>query len=260
MSDLVYLYGIVPHDAVAPSNLTGIGGRPVTLLAVGNVRAAISHVPADEFGAEPIETNLQDIGWVAEQGIAHENVVAWFVDHGEILPVPLFTLYSGDDSVRSTLSSQSAQLDSELARLAHKREWDLKIAIDPAEAERHAGALSPRIAELEREANEANPGKRYLLERKRNDLVKSETRNAARSLADDVLAAAKALSVEQRVLPIPQTTDDLPVILHAALLVEREREVELIGRLEATKHELAAKGLSVSFSGPWAPYRFTVSK
>jgi hypothetical protein len=230
---------------------------PVNLLPVGEVRAVVSYVPADVYDADSIETRLQDLSWVAEQGVGHETVVAWFVDHSEILPASLFTLYSGDDALRGAMSKRSTQLASELARLKNKREWDVKISVNEKELERHAAALSPRIAELEQEAAAAAPGKRYLLERKRNDLLKTETRSAANALANDAFAAVKAIAVDHRVLPIPRTTDDLPVILHGALLVERERETDLVVALEDASQRLEGRGLTVAFSGPWAAYRIT---
>jgi hypothetical protein len=255
VSDLTYLYGFVPTDA-SPPNLMGIGGRPVSLVDVGGVFAAISHVPADIYAAERVEPRLQDLGWVAEQGVAHETVVAWFVDHSEILPVSLFTLYSGDAALRAAVSPRAAQLAAELDRLNNKREWDLKISFDEREAERYAASLSPRIAELEREAAQATPGKRYLIEKQRADLLKTETRTAAHTLAQTALDAAGPFTQEVLTLPIPRT-DELPVILHAALLVERSVEVELVAMLEQQTRRLASKGLALAFSGPWAPYRFT---
>jgi len=257
VSDLVYLYGFVPADAPAPTRLTGVAARPVTLVPVGDVSAAVSYVPAATYAADNIEARLQDLSFVAEQGVSHETVVAWFVDHSEILPASLFTLYSGDDALRSATAAHSRHIADELERLKNKREWDVKFSIDEREAEKHAAALSPVIAELEKEAAASAPGKRYLLERKRTDLLKSETRNAALALAKDAFASLSSMALAHRVLPIPHTTDDLPVILHGALLVERVRETDLVVELEDMSARLNAKGVNLAFSGPWAAYRFT---
>jgi hypothetical protein len=132
----------------------------------------------------------------------------------------------------------------------------VKVTFDEREAEQHAASLSPRIAELEREAAQASPGKRYLLAKQRADLLKTETRAAAHALAQEALAAAGPFTQEVLTLPIPRT-DDLPVILHAALLVERAVEVELVTMLEQQARRLESRGLALAFSGPWAPYRFT---
>jgi hypothetical protein len=257
VSDLVYLYGFVPSDAAAPSDLIGIGGRAVELLRTAGFQAALSRVPQQTYDPERIETRLQDLSWVAEQGVAHESVVAWFVDNAQILPVPLFTMYSGDDALKQTVAQRAASIETELARLHGKREWDIKVSFNESDLEQHAAALSPRIAELDAEVAAASPGKRYLLQKKRADLLKSESRKAAREQAQQVLDAASSLVVETRTLPIPRTADELPVIAYAAHLVERNREGNLIALLETESARLKTLGMDLTFSGPWAPYRFT---
>ena len=257
MSELIYLYGFVPAGASAPANTSGVGGGAVEVVDVGAVAAAVSRVSAQDYDPQRIEAHLQDLSWVAEQGVAHETVVAWFVDHSEILPVPLFTLYSGIAAMQKEIAPKVAEISAELARLANKREWDVKISFNEADLERHASALSPRLAELEQEANAASPGKRYLLQKKRADLLKAETRKAAHDIAGDVLQQTAAVAIERRSLPIPRTADELPVIAYAALLVERDRESDLIDILERQATHLQSLGMALAFSGPWAPYRFT---
>ena len=257
MSDLVYLYGFVPSDAAAPENLTGIGGRSVELIPAAGFQAALSRVPQQTYDPARIETRLQDLSWVAEQGIAHEGVVAWFVDHAQILPVPLFTMYSGDEALKQSVLQRAASIDAELVRLRGKREWDIKVSFNENELEQHAAALSPRIAELDEEIAAAAPGKRYLLQKKRSDLLKAESRRAAREQAQQVIDATSTFVSDKRTLPIPRTADELPVIAYAALLVERNREAELIGLLDAESARLKSLGMDLTFSGPWAPYRFT---
>ena len=253
----MYLYGFVPSDAAPPSNLIGIGGRKVELIRTAGFQAALSRVPRETYDPARIETRLQDLSWVAEQGIAHESVVAWFVDNAQILPVPLFTMYSGDDALEQTVAQRAASIEAELVRLRGKREWDIKVSFNETDLEQHAAALSPRIAELDAEIAAASPGKRYLLQKKRSDLLKSESRKAAREQAQQVIDRSSALVIDTRTLPIPRTADELPVIAYAALLVERISESELIALLEAESARLKTLGMDLTFSGPWAPYRFT---
>lgn len=257
MSDFIYLYGFVPADASAPSAVKGIADRAVVLVDVGPVKAVTSTVPAAAYDPARIEERLQDLGWVAEQGVAHESVVAWFVDNTQILPAALFTLYSSADALKDAVAARTALLSSELERLKNKREWDLKISFNEQEVAKHAGALSPRVAEVEQEIAAATPGKRYLLEKRRNDLLKNESRSAANMLAEEALAAARAHSAAVTVLPLPRTAEELPVIMHAAVLVEREKEPGLMNALNEQQRRLESFGVTLRFSGPWAPYRFT---
>jgi hypothetical protein len=64
------------------------------------------------------------------------------------------------------------------------------------------------------------------------------------------------MTAQTRSLPIPRTQDVLPVVLHAALLVQTEHEAQLTAELETQAKQLRAIGMDLSFSGPWAPYRF----
>lgn len=256
MSDFVYLYGYVPSDAPVPEELTGVAGGQVGLEDQAALRAVISDVPAAEYAPERIEERLQDLKWVAEQGVAHERVVAWFVDHSQILPAPLFTMYSSRAALREATAQRGAQLSREMERLRGLREWDMKIAFDERALQQHAAQLSAKVAELDAEIAGAPAGKGYLLQKKRADLVKTEIREAAHRRATDVLNAVSGMAVETRSLPIPRTQDALPVVLHAALLVQQEHEQHLARELETQAERLREVGMELSFSGPWAPYRF----
>ena len=256
MSDFVYLYGYVPGDAPAPDALAGIAGRPVTVENYGALAAVISEVPADEYASDRLEPRLQDLSWVAEQGVAHERVVAWFVDHSQILPAALFTMYSSVPALKAATEEQREALLTQLERLRGLHEWDLKISFDARALQDNASQISEKVAELDRLIVDAPAGKSYLLQKKRADLLKTEVRQAAHRRAVDVLNAVSGMTVQTRSLPIPRTQETLPVVLHAALLVQNEHERQLAAELETQANQLRAIGMDLSFSGPWAPYRF----
>ena len=256
MSDYVYLYGFAPSDAPAPQHLAGISNSDVKIEPAGSLTAVVSHVPASEYAPERIEARLQDLQWVAEQGVAHERVVAWFVDHSEILPAPLFTMYSSADAMRTALAEREAQVQSEMHRLRGLREWDVKISFNEPMLRENAAQISEKVADLDREIAAAPAGKSYLLQKKRADVLKVEVRQAAHRKAVSVLNALHASVEQTRSLPLPRNAESLPVVLHAALLVKIDRQKEVVEQLENHARELRALGMDLTFSGPWAPYRF----
>jgi hypothetical protein len=257
VSDFVYLYGFVPPDSPAPHDLAGVAGGNVRLISSGEVNAVVGNVPAKDYAPERVEARLQDLQWVAEQGVAHERVVAWFVDHGQILPAPLFTMYSSEAALRQGVADRIGDVHRELQRLRGFREWDVKIFFDEDAMQNSAAKLSDKVAQLDEEIAAASTGRSYLLQKKRADLLKSEVRQAAHRRATAALDAVKAHTAEARTLPLPRTDDVLPVVLHAALLVRTEAEPQVIAALEKQTAELKTVGMDLSFSGPWAPYRFT---
>ena len=256
MSQLVYLYGFVPDELRSPPQLTGIDDAAVELLPLAGFAAVISRVPASDYDAEAIEHRLQDLKWVAARGIEHERVVAWCVDQAQIIPASLLTLYSSVDALKHSAEAQHHIITNELQRLRQVREWDLKISYDARRLAENSARFSSALQQIEGEIANAPPGRKYLLERKRGEITKSEVARVAAAEAQNILERARALSAEVITLPIPPTREQLPVVLHAALLVDRSREAQLIERLEDTVNEYTDTGIEVSFSGPWAPYRF----
>jgi hypothetical protein len=257
MSDVIYLYGMVPATAPSPpGELRGLADAAVESIAVGTATAVVSRLPAAAFAPDLMEAHMQDLAWVGEQGLAHERVVLWYVDEAEILPARLFTLYSDERALRAALEPQQQRITRSLTALAGRREWNLKVAYDSAELGRHGALVSARIEQMDRDIAAAAPGRRYLLQRKRADALKQEVSAAARRLAGELLDVLGAHAERVHVLPLAAGEDAGTVVLHAALLVVRDREAALRAEAERLAEDQQRVGMIVTFSGPWAAYRF----
>ncbi len=260
LSHAIYLYGFVPAaTALPPHGLSGTADATVELLACGPFAAALARVPADAYDPAVIEDRLKDLPWVAAQGVAHERVVAWFVDHAQIVPVPLFTLYSTENALRDEVANRADAIISRLARFAGLREWDLKVAYRPAEVEAHAAQLSPEIAKIDTEIEAAAPGRRFLLQKKRADALKTEVTRAAARAANELIELVRPHARDVKLAPLAAVAGELPVVTNAALLVASDNEESLRDMVRAKAEELRTLGIEVIYSGPWAPYRFVDS-
>lgn len=261
MSRLLYLYGFVPADGPnPPPDLAGVADAPVRRMQMDGVSAVVADVPAADFSSEAVERRMHDLSWVGDQGALHERVVTWFVDHGGILPARMLTLYSGERSLTAAVADRLDSVRTELERLGGQREWDLKVSYRAEELRRGLSAISEPVAQLDREMAAADPGRRFLLGRKRDKLLDSETGRVARRLADEVLGALSPHAREVRRVAGPQDRDDLPVVLHAALLVEQAREQALQEAAAGEARRLGGQGMTLALSGPWAPYRFVAGE
>jgi hypothetical protein len=256
VSDVIYLYGFVPPGAPAAPSLAGIDDAPVERLDLDGVHAVISRLPAEQWSAQHVEARLDDLGWVGEQGVAHERVVLWFVDHADILPARLFTMYTDEAALRSAAAHRAAALQAQLRRLGGRREWNLKVAYDAAALALHGSEVSDELRRMDETMAAAPPGRRYLLQRQKAELQKKEVARSARRLAAELLDALRPFAEAVQALPLATTDEGGTVILNAALLVTRDGEPAL--RAEADRHvaRLAGLGMIIAFTGPWAPYRF----
>jgi hypothetical protein len=255
---VIYLYGFTESGTALPERgLLGVGDAEVELIELGEpegVAAAIGRIGSPEFGGDALEARTADVEWMAEQGLRHEQVVAWFVDHAGILPSRLLTLFSSEDALRASASREAEGIRDRLDRFAALDEWDLKVSYDATGLIEHIGEVSEEVAELDRALAAATPGKRFLLQKKRRDLARTESRTAARRLARELLDTLRPLAEEVRAVDPP--SDDVPVVLNAALLVHRQRRSELTAASEEAATRLERLGLHPSLTGPWAPYRF----
>jgi hypothetical protein len=252
---VVYLYGFAPADVALPeAGLLGVGDAEVELIPGDGFVAVAAALPSEDFGADALDRTSGDMEWMAEQGLRHEQVIAWFVDHAAIVPSPLLTLFSSAAALTARLDRDADRIRAGLDRFASLREWDLKVGYDPARLQEHLGEVSTEIARMDREIDEAGPGKAFLLKRKRADLARVEGRAAARDLARQLLDGLRPFAAEvARPTPV---SDDAPVVLNAALLIPRDAEAEALAHARRESERLVALGVLVQYTGPWAPYRF----
>jgi hypothetical protein len=168
----------------------------------------------------------------------------------------MFSLYTGDAALRDAAAGRLAEVTAALRSLAGRREWNLKVAYDADELARHGAEISPELSRIAEEMALATPGRRYLLERRRTEVLKQEVSRAARALADELLKALARHADDVRVLPAVEGDDAGTVVLNAALLVTRDAEDSLRTAAAELYQQYTALGMIISFSGPWAPYRF----
>ncbi|MFD9173073.1 GvpL/GvpF family gas vesicle protein [Streptomyces diastaticus] len=252
VGDALYVYALLPEDAVLPPGTTGLDDRPLQLVtAPGSGLAALVHrtTPAPYQG--PDEQVRQ---WVREQDAA---LVAVWEQVGTALPMTFNVLVAADreasaeERVRQWLTDRADVLRDLLGALAGRAEVRVEISLDReavTEDDEEAKAL---LVEMEGRS----PGLRRMLAKRLERLRKE---------AGDRLADALHSAVRRRLAAV---AEDLSVragrgqeagevsVFAGALLVRRE-EIDTVGALlaELQEEQPAAR---IRFLGPWPPYSFT---
>lgn len=257
---LVYLYGIVPVDAPEPDPaLEGIDGGSVRVLRTERVAAVISDVSAEAYGDEALNGRLDDLAWVGGRGIEHERVLDWYAERGALLPLSLFSLHRDEGRVIARLTSDEEAYERALARLVGRREWGIKLWRNEGEAAEGIDRLSASLQALNAELEVAPPGRKFLLERKREAMRTEEIRALSSRIAHDVFSALRTPAdggVSIR-LPGGVVARDRTLLLHAAFLVEDERFGAFQSAVTEQAALLSGSGFEIEFTGPWPPYNFT---
>jgi hypothetical protein len=206
-----------------------------------------------------VELLTEEVGWIAPRASAHDAVVTWAGDRGPVLPLPIFTLFHDESRVRAMLRDRAAELRATLERVGAGEEYGLRIFRLDDRLHAHIGKLSAAVASLERQAREASPGQRYLLERKLEAARRDEARRIAGEVARETFETLGSLALEAVREPLPaKGRDDATgvAILNAFFLVRRGALAPFQAALTAIVRERERNGFRFDFTGPWPPYHF----
>jgi len=251
---LRYVYGIAPvgaASAIEGAAIDGIDGSRVRTIADGDLAAIVSDLPEMTWTDESLNELVGDLEWLAPRAASHQQVNARALDvAGALIPLSFGTLYRDDDRVREMLRDDRATRLARLGELRGKGEWVITITRGANET---PGMTADLIA-LDREIASSDPGRAYLLEKRRASVA-----SAAASRADDDAArrAYEALAaVGERVYREPVTRGGPDVVaLRLSLLAPRE-DGTVARMIEEVAGTLERDGYHVRSSGPWPAYRF----
>jgi hypothetical protein len=256
-----YVYGIVPSATDLASAPPGVDDARVALEPCDSVAALMSAVDGEAYAPSSLERSTADVEWMSPRAIAHDRVLTWASDRGggAVVPMPMFSLFTGPAAVQSMLRERSTQLTETLRRVARGREYALRVYRVDAELMDAMTAFSPRLGELAGKAAAATPGQRYLLERKLDDEKRTEMRAVTIEVTDAIVGALAVHTIDAVKSPIPRVTDAAgrgPMVLNTAFLVAPDRLEAFQRTLTSLVEQHGARGFRFDFTGPWPPYHF----
>jgi hypothetical protein len=250
-SDAQYVYCLVAAEADAVLEVNGVDDATVSVLATDDVGAVTSPAP------ETIESDSELA--VKRLLVAHQRVVDATMDaYGVPLPVQATTAIDGDaDAVRTWLASRAQRVREELDALAGHREYHVTVSWDDDAATAAAHDADDDLDDLQAAVDAASPGEAYLREKQYESAVADAVAEQEAALAVDTReqVAGVARSVVDRA-----SADDVSfadgstdAVVRLAALTAVEDEAALGNALD----DVAARdGVTVKFTGPWAPYSF----
>lgn len=260
---LTYVYCLV-RSARRPS-LRGIpagmpGGPTVRILEIPESRdwLIVSTVPESAYGEEALERGLQQLEWVAPRALAHEAVVEHFLAAPAVLPMQLFTLFTGDERASEHVVRDRRRITAILKRIKGQVEWGLRLTLDP-EAETGRPAVSRKRAArtFTVRGSEGTSGAAYLAhKRDQLDLARKRLNKARKEANRMYKAVSREATGARRRTATEQAAPGSRLVLDAAFLVPARRATAF--RTAVGRHTRALKdaGLTVSLTGPWPAYNF----
>jgi Gas vesicle synthesis protein GvpL/GvpF len=222
---------------------------PVRLLDVDRgLWLVVADAPLNQYGGEAINRKLSDLDWVSRAAIAHEAVVASFINRRAVLPMKLFTIFTSDDRALDQVRGDRRRVDAMVKRVANNVEWGVRITIDRS---------LPRAPDKEAKSGAKSSGAAYLSQKKAQRDSAAELAGQARATVAqlyDRLGARSRLARRRPASDLP--AEGGPLLLDAAFLVPRPRVTSFRSLVTREARRLGRLGYHVTLSGPWAPYTF----
>ncbi|MFF4974961.1 GvpL/GvpF family gas vesicle protein [Streptomyces sp. NPDC001083] len=240
-------------DPSAFRGLSGVTGEfPVRTLPLAKLTAIIQTVRAHDFTDEAWQARLADRQELERYARAHHDVVTAAAASCPTVPVPMATVYHGEQRASEALGKEAERFHVALERIAHHAEWGVKVYAPPPSA---AGSL--RTAEPSARVRPTPGAGLAYLDRKRSAQERRErSQHEALQAAEMVDAEVRLLAAASRRLRPhePQLSGERrSQILNATYLVADHRVEELA---ELTRSLSRRTGLDIDLSGPWVPYSF----
>ena len=253
MSDhLVWAYGVVPEQAASSVDVSGVAGGAVDVVTDGELGVLVSEVPREQFDAEPLRANLNELTWLERVAREHEAVLDEVLAAGAtIVPLRLCTIFDDADGARRMLEREREPLTRVLGQLEGRQEWGVKLLVD---GDRLAATAAPGVDQAQGEGGAA-----YLARRRHERQAREAARSVAAQIVDDVDGSLRAHAIGA--VRLPAQNRELAgfsgdMLLNGAYLVDADEVAALRETAEQLQERYADAGARLVVTGPWPPYNF----
>lgn len=249
----VYLYCVADTSERTSLGPLGLEGAEVYTIPAHDLCAVVHRCPA-----APYQSGDQNVvkGWV----LAHQKVVevAWS-RWGTVLPSAFDTIFRGRDdagpeqTVEEWLAGEHAKLRAQLARVRGKAEYGVQVFWDAQLIGEGLAQKSQELAVLTAAIESKPRGTAYLHRERLRMLLRRGLAEEADRRSQGFCRAIREHVDDLRVENVKRDHAGLQMLLNLSCLATQEQAGSLGQELERIAK---GEGVSVRFTGPWAPYSF----
>ena len=181
-----YVYCVVRESAdLSLSGLVGVApGFDVATVTYRGLSAVVSEVPLQQFGADALKDNFEDLEWLERTARAHDAILARALAADAVVPLRLCTIFTDEAGVRRMLERGREFLLDVLGRLRCKAEWSVKLLADQKKIESAAREHESARAAAPAAGGSEAPGRAFFARKKAERRFRRLGYKGARRKAD----------------------------------------------------------------------------
>ncbi len=237
-SRVLYLYGISREGEGTAPGITGVdAAAAVEAVSCAGLVCWISRVDKAEF-AENLARNMENLEWLAEVSVRHQQVVAAIARTRDILPARFGTVFRSTGSLVADVEKNKELLARDLKRVSGCEEWGVKVFGVQAQPQAAAQAKS---------------GRDYL--QAKAAVLRTGASRDADAEVQRLLRALEGVAVETAHGTGAVSRGQRGLRWQGSLLVKRSQRArlqQLMGRFSKDWEG----DRRIELSGPWPPYSF----
>ncbi len=248
-----YVYGVADQGVSDKLGAIGLEGAEVYTIPYQDMCAIVHNCSAEPYKSDD-EAVVKD--WLFTQQEVLDAVVEKF---GVVLPMSFDTIIEGkhgndtEQTVKDWLEEHYDDFRQKMAGLKNKQEFGVQVILDPE-------VLSEKLLETDEKLSikkleiDSKPGGIAYLERELlKDLLKEKIEERADQYFREFYHMIKKCTDDIVIGKAKKVGGNKQMLMNLSCLVNKDRVTELGTQLEKIEKK---DGVSVRFSGPWAPYSF----
>jgi hypothetical protein len=255
-NDLIYAFGITENPPHHHQNLASDGFETVLF---DDFCVIIKFVPEKEFSQINLKKNLSDINWLESKLTEHLSVISKLMEHTPVIPFKFATIYDSEKELKKFFMVYHSSIKGNFLRIRGREEWAVKIYCNRRILSGQIDDKNQIASDLEKQIMASSPGKAYLLQRKKTEIIKAEMdricNEYSRSCFDN-LRSYSELSTLNIILNEDSKSKAGTMILNASFLLNRDEVSTFKHAADSLQKENKGSGFLVEATGPLPPFSF----
>lgn len=217
------------------------------------------NVSSEIHAKEIYQSNLTVLKYPDNQVREHVEIVKLLSEQNSVLPFKYGTVFLTEVFLNEFILENSDSICNNFNLIDGKEEWVVCIYCDQESLKGQIEVLSEAVHALENKIMASPPGKAFLIERMKSELIEDEMIKACTCYSRNYYNKLRKLSVSSQLNKIVAkeiTGREETMIMNAAFLVKKINMIDFKNTLDALRNKYGSEGFSIETNGSLPPFSF----